>query len=183
MTAPNDWRRATYGGSAGAVGLGAALLVAAWRPDARLVILVPLCVIVPLILMGVGPRACDTPKRRWTFACCEAFVTVYGPLVVAAINTWLFDGHNSWLRAEFWKYLAIFPGSMLVELVSVSFWGRHPGLPPTILFVVATLLSAVMLTAAAWPAARMWRTRWVLTPLIGGLNAYCALFLDAAMRM
>jgi hypothetical protein len=117
------------------------------------------------------------------FACSEALVAVYGPFVVAVLNTWLFDGHNTWLRAELWKYLVVFPGGMLIELVAVLLWGRHPGLPPTILFVFAALFSATMVAATAWPSARIWWGRWVLVPLIGSLCAYDALFLDAVMRM
>ena len=162
--------------------LGVALLAAAWRPGSRLEILMFAWVTVLLILMAAGPRACDTPSRRWGLAYCDALAAVYGPFIVAAVNTWWFDGFNTWWRVEFWKYFLVVPGGVIIEGASVAIWHRHPNLSPASLFVFAGLLSIMVVVVTVWLAAKARRWRWVLLPLIGSLCAFGAFVLDAVMR-
>jgi hypothetical protein len=162
--------------------LTVALLAAAWRPGVRLPILMFAWMIVLFILMAAGPRACDPRCRRWWGTCCDALAAVYGPFLVAALNTWLFDGYGTWLRGDTWKALSVSPGGLLVELASSAIWHRRPGLSPTLLFVFYGLLSALVVVATMWPAIKVPWTRWVWLPLVGSLSAVGAFLLDALMR-
>jgi hypothetical protein len=140
-------------------------------------------VIVLVILMVAGARACSTPRGRWGFACCVSLATVYGPFVIVVVNTWLLDGNNTWMRVEFWKYLWATPGEMVIEVTSMLLRHRHSGLSPAFELVFAGLSSAMMVAVTACLAAKARRARWVLVPIIAILVVYSALFLDAGMRM
>ena len=152
--------------------LGAALLAAAWKPDSRLKSLMFAWVDVLLVTMAAGPRKCDTPRRRWWVTCCDALAAVYGPFVVAGVNTWLFDGFNTWMKVEFWKYLVLVPGGVIMELISVAIWHRHPGLPSAIMFALSGLLSAMVVIVTTWLAVNVRWTRWLVLPLICGLCGF-----------
>ena len=163
-------------------GLGAALFAAAWKPGARLEILMAVWVIVVLMLMAAGPRMCDTPRRHWGGACCDALAAVYGPFLVAAVNTWLFDGHNTWLCVDLWKVLLAAPGVMIMELVSVTIWHHALDFSPATFLVFAGLLSTTAVVVTAWISAKTRWARWGLLPLINSLCALGALLFDAVMR-
>lgn len=160
-------------------------LTADWKPTFRLLILLVAWIIVLLILIDAGlPRAGDPPRRRWGLGCCDALAAAYGPFIIAAVNTWLTDGSNTWLRVDLvGKFLLVAPAATLIELTSLTIWHQRAGLSPIFGFLFAGLLSATMVTVGAWVMATTRRMRWVVLPIIGSLCAYGALFLDAAMRM
>jgi hypothetical protein len=163
------------------MGLGISLFAAAWKPHLRLEVLLFDWLLVLLMLLAAGPKAYHTAGRRWGLACCDALAAVYGPFLVAGIHTRLFDGANTWLPRDFWKYLPMVPGGVIIELISASIWHRHPGLSPIVMFLACGLLSATVVAVTAWLAVRR-RSRWLWIPLIGGLCAFGARILDAAMR-
>jgi hypothetical protein len=163
-------------------GLSVALLAAAWRPASRLPILMLAWMIVLFLLLAAGPRASDTRGIRWCLACCDALAAVYGPFLVAALNTWLFDGYNTWLRGDAWKALLVSPGGLIGELTAGAIWHRRPGLSPAILLVFYGLLSALVVVITAWPVAKAPWMRWVWLPLVGSLAVFGALLLDAIVR-
>jgi hypothetical protein len=151
----------------------------------RLGILLMAWVVVVFLLISARSRAGNTPKRRWMYAFCVALATAYGPFVVAALNTWLFDGSETWLCGEFWKILGVVPGGIIIEETSLAIWHQRPGkiLSPTVELTFALLLSAAIVIVASWLAASARRLRWVLLPLLAGMFAYGAMALDAAFRM
>lgn len=159
-----------------------ALAATIWRPSARLEIFLFAWLVVLLLLMTAGPRACDTPMKHWGLACCDTLAAVYGPFVVAAIHTWWFDGSNTWWHAWFLKYALAVPGGVVIEGISAMIWHRHPDLSPTALFVFAGLLSATVVVGTMWLAAKTRQWRWGFLPFVGGLCAFGAFVLDAAMR-
>lgn len=136
-----------------------------------------------LFLLAAGPKTSDGPKRRWTFAIVESLTAVYGPPALAAVNTWLFDGHNTWLRADMWKFFLVAPGTINIYLSWVMVWHRVPGLSPTIELALSGFLSAMLLAILAWTAAKTGRARWALLTLMAVWSSWGALFLDAGMRM
>ena len=152
-------------------------------PHLRLPILLFAWLILLLVLMAVGPKAGDGPKRRWTFACCQSLAAVYGPPFVASVNTWLFDGRNTWLHVDMWKFFLVAPGTINIDLAGVMVWHRVVGLSPVIEFVLSGVLSTMLLTISAWMAAKAGRARWGLLPLMAVWSSWGALFLDAGMRM
>jgi hypothetical protein len=161
-----------------------AILLAAGRAlGSRLQFLLLAWVIAIPILLALGPKACDPSRRRWGFACGVALATVYGPFVVAALNTWLFDGTNTWLRVRFSYYLWLVPGGMLIELPFVTIWHQHSPLSPAFAIPFAGLLSAMVVAVAVWLIANAPRARWVLLPLLASFFAWGALVLDAGLRM
>ena len=86
--------------------------------------------ILLVILMVAGARACDTPRWHWGFAFCVSLAVLYVPFVIAAVNTWLADGHSTWMRVEFCKYLFVVPGGMIIEIasdLSRPLLRQHPG--------------------------------------------------------
>jgi hypothetical protein len=161
-----------------------AILLAAGRAlGSRLQFLLLAWVIAIPILLALGPKARDPARRRWRFACGVALATVYGPFVVAAVNTWLFDGTNTWLRVECLYYLWLVPGGMLIELPFVAIWHQHAPLAPAFAIPIAGLLSAMVVAVTAWLIAQAPRARWGLLPLLASFFAWGALVLDAGLRM
>lgn len=132
---------------------------------------------------GSSPTSNRSAWRRWWIISFEVLAVVYGPFIVAAVNTRLFDGANTWLRVDYWKYLFVLPGGVIIELTSAAIWHRHPNISPTFLFVFSGLLSVIVVVATTWLAAKARWMRWVLLPLVCGLCTVGALALDAAMRM
>ncbi len=164
--------------------LGAALFAALGRPEFRLVILmIAWFIFLLLILMAAGPRVCDKPKKRWCVTACETLAAMYGPFVVATVHTWLYDGHNTWLCFDFWKFVAVVPGGALVELASAAIRHQHPNLSQTMMFLVSGLLSLVMVVGITWLSVIARWMRWLLLPTVGILCAYAAIVMDAVMRM
>lgn len=164
--------------------LGVALFAASRRPEFRLVILmIAWFILLLLILMAAGPRVCDMPKRRWCVTACETLAAMYGPFVVAAVHTWLFDGHNTWLCFDYWKFIAVVPGGALIELASAAIWRQHPILSQTMMFIVSGLLSLAMMAGIMWLSVIARRLRWLLLPTVGILCVYAAIVMDAVMRM
>jgi len=163
--------------------LTAIVLSAAQIPGSRLLVLLVAWLILLIMLMAAGPKAGDGPKRRWTLACCESLAATYGPPFVAAVNTWLFDGPNTWLRADMWKFFLVAPGTINIGLVGMTVWHRYPSLSATVELVSSVLLSAMLLAISAWVAAKTGRARWALLPLMAVWSSWGTLFLDAGMRM
>jgi hypothetical protein len=162
--------------------LGVALLAAAWQPDFRLQILLFAWVAALLTLMAAKPRTWNTPGRRWGLAACIALAAVYGPFVVAAVNTWWTDGSSTWWRADMLKHVLLVPGGVILEFASAAIWHRHPNLSPACLFVLAGLLSAMLIVATAWLATRSQWWRWITLALLAGLSAFGAIVVDAVLR-
>ena len=162
--------------------LGVALLAAVKQPEHRLVILLFAWVTALLTLMAAKPRTWDTPSRRWGSAIRIALAAVYGPFVVAAVNTWWSDGSNTWWRADMLKYSLLVPGGFVLEYVSAALWRRHPDLSPACLFALAGLLSAMLVVATAWLATRSQWWRWIALAILAGLSAFGAIVLDAVLR-
>lgn len=138
----------------------------------RLQFLLLAWVIAIPILLALGPKASDPARRRWGFACGVALATVYGPFVVAALNTWLFDGTNTWLRVRFSYYLWLVPGGMLIELPFVTIWHQHSPLSPAFAIPFAGLLSAMVVAVTAWLIVNAPRARWGLLPLLASFFAW-----------
>jgi hypothetical protein len=165
------------------VSLFAAPWAAAWMPNLRLEIFMFAWIDALLMLFAIGPQENDMPARCWRLAVVEVLAAAYGPFFVAAVNTRLFDGSNSWLCVEYWKYVLIAPGGVLVGFASTAIWNpQRFGLSPIAMYGFCGLFSVMLLATAAYFTVKKPRTRWILLPVVCVFCARGAVVLDAVMR-
>jgi hypothetical protein len=134
-------------------------------------------VVVAVAVQGTG----ETPRGGRLSACLLALAIVYAPFVAMFVNTLLFNHCESCQRT--WLYLLwVAPGGM-IEMLATLFTVRHGvNLPPVLAFVIAALLSAVVVGVTAWLARRVPLVRWPSLAIVAILAAFGALAADALLR-
>jgi len=126
----------------------------------RIAILLFDWLIVLLVLLAVGPKACDTAIRRWGLACLDALVAVYGPFVVDFIQSlWQSSAFDRWQRGVL--EVVTFPGGLIIQAMSAVIRHRHTPESAT-LFIFADLLSVMVTVLVACWVAKWPRWRWWL---------------------
>jgi hypothetical protein len=133
--------------------------------------------IVVVLLMIAVQGTERIPRRGWPTAILLAIVAIYGPHLIVASHTWLFNAcdhcHKFWLVC-----LWVMPGG-IIELLVLRI--SHD-MPPAVAYAIAAAISLVVIGVTAWLAKLGSRARWVALAIVGCLAVVSALAADMTMR-